>query len=220
MFNLFKKENTDLKHPIFNNNSWAVPKETVIGQHERKVTKINLKDNKECIVYDNFLEQRFFDDIFRVLTQANFPWYLNESVSNPGDGLFQFVHVFYDRNTWISNEERIISPVINTIHEVISEHPILIRIKANIRPRSYKLDPAPYHKDCTWLQDRKIWYTGILYVTDNDGYTFFEGCDEKIQSKENRFIVFPSDVSHSGTTSTNDQDGIKQHRILINFNWF
>ena len=212
--NIFPNQSKDLRDPIIETNSWTVPTEKIIGGHKREIKKIDIGNGKECTIYDNFLEQRFFDDIFRILTQANFPWYLNESVSNPGDGLFQFVHVFYDRNTWISNEERTISPVINTIHEVISEHPILIRIKGNIRPRSYELDPAPYHKDCTWLQDRKTWYTGILYVTNNDGYTFFEDCDEKIESVENRFIVFPSDVSHSGTAATNGQ------RILINFNWF
>lgn len=218
MLNFFQKK--EYKNPILQQNSWTVPKETLVGEHKREIQKIDLGDGKECVIYDNFLEQRFFDDIFRVMTQANFPWYLNESVSNPGDGLFQFVHVFYDRNAWCSHEERVLTPVIQTIHEVISNDPILVRIKANLRPRSENLDPAPYHKDCTWLQDRKTWYSGILYVTNNDGYTFFEDSDAKIESKENRFIVFPSDVSHSGTTSTNDQQGIKHHRILINFNWF
>ena len=47
-------------------------------------------------------------------------------------------------------------------------------------------------------------------MNNNNGYTFFENSDVKIESKENRFVVFDSDIAHSGTAATDD------HRFVIN----
>ena len=95
-----------------------------------------LPNGKKITVYDNFLEQYHFNLIFKTFTQANFPWYLNEIVVEPNDGLFQFVHVFYTGNEWCSHERNLLVSVIDRIGELISKHPILIRIKANLRTHS------------------------------------------------------------------------------------
>ena len=56
--------------------------------------------------------------------------------------------------------------------------------------------------------------TGILYLNTNNGKTFFK--DEKeIESIENRMVIFPTSMMHSGSTHTD-----QPVRVVINFNWF
>ena len=52
--------------------------------------------------------------------------------------------------------------------------------------------------------------TGLLYLNTNNGYTKIG--NKKIQSIENRIVIFPSDVYHFGTNATN-----LTNRTVINF---
>ena len=54
--------------------------------------------------------------------------------------------------------------------------------------------------------------TSILYLNTNDGYTEFED-GTKIESIENRWVSFPEDTKHRGTSCTNERV-----RVVINFN--
>jgi len=56
--------------------------------------------------------------------------------------------------------------------------------------------------------------TGIFYLNDNDGYTFF-GTGEEVESKANRLVTFPVNTPHSGTSCTNTQN-----RVVLNLNYF
>ena len=56
--------------------------------------------------------------------------------------------------------------------------------------------------------------TGVFYLNTNNGYTYFES-GERVDSVENRLLVFPSSKRHAGTTNT-DVD----YRCVINLNWF
>tara|TARA_R100001594_G_scaffold69691_1_gene103979 strand:+ start:930 stop:1532 length:603 start_codon:yes stop_codon:yes gene_type:complete len=180
-----------------------------------------LENGKKVTVYDNFLPQINFNDIFRVFTQSFFPWYLNEEMVEPNDGKFQFVHTFYTENEWKTRERNLLLPVVNEIEKQITPEPILIRIKANLRTHSTTLDESLLHTDCDWLKRPFLFNIGILYVNDNDGYTFFEGSDLKVQSKENRFVHFDSDIRHGGTAATWDPPlGKGKHRFVVNFNWY
>ena len=84
----------------------------------------------------------------------------------------------------------------------------LVRIKANLNPPTEKIVESAYHKD----QNFKC-KTAIYYVNNNNGYTLIG--KEKILSKENRIVLFDSDVKHLGTNSTNCNN-----RMVINFNYF
>jgi hypothetical protein len=214
MFNLFQNKSEKKEEEVYEHK---VPFDIIANPSPRKSEVIDLGNGRTVTVWDDFLITPWFDDLFKHITHANIPWYFNESVSNPKDGLFQFVHLYYNANEWISEDRRYVGTVLQTIHETFETDPILIRIKANLRPRSVSLDPAPLHTDCTWLTKREPapkWKTGILYVNNNNGHTFFENSDVKIESKENRFVVFDSDIAHSGTAATDEP------RYLINFNWF
>jgi hypothetical protein len=86
----------------------------------------------------------------------------------------------------------------------------LVRIKANINPHTEKLIE---HNDA-WHIDFPNMTTSILYLNTNDGYTMFE-TGKKVNSLENRLVIFDSNIKHTGTTCTN-QPG----RIVLNVNFF
>lgn len=217
MFNLFKTAKEEIaseQKEVFENK---VPFDIIANPSPRRSEVIDLGNGREVTVWDDFLVAPWFDELFKHITQSNIPWYLNDNVSTDSDGLYQLVHVYYSANEWISQDRRFVGTVIQTIHEEIDVDPIIIRIKANLRPKATSLNPAPLHTDCTWLTKREPspkWKTAIFYVNNNNGYTFFENSDVKIESKENRLLVFDSDIAHSGTAATDD------HRFVINFNWF
>ena len=215
MFNIFKNNlQKKEEEEVFENK---VPFDIIANPSPRRREVIDLGNGREVTLWDDFLITPWFDDLFKDITHANIPWYLNNSVSDPHDGLYQFVHVYYTANEWISENRRYVGTILQTIHEEYEIDPILIRVKANLRSKSASFDPAPFHTDCNWLTKREPtpkWKTAIFYVNNNNGYTFFENSDVKIESKENRFVVFDSDIAHSGTAATDD------HRYVINFNWF
>ena len=55
--------------------------------------------------------------------------------------------------------------------------------------------------------------TSILYLNTNNGYTEFED-GTKVESVANRFISFPIETKHRGTSCTD-----KKIRVVINFNY-
>ena len=53
----------------------------------------------------------------------------------------------------------------------------------------------------------------IIYLNSNDGYTFFED-GAKIESVENRCIIFPGNLKHAGTSCTDSN-----LRVVLNINY-
>ena len=87
------------------------------------------------------------------------------------------------------------------------------RIKVNCQTvsSSGKQVIQGYHTDNPY-KDCK---TAILYLDDADGYTIFQHNGQKVYSKSNRIVTFPSHLMHSGTTPVGSM-----RRMLINFNYF
>ena len=84
---------------------------------------------------------------------------------------------------------------------------ILIRCKANLNPYYKKVVEGGYHVDC------EHGWTAVYYVNTNNGYTKFKK-GKKITSKENRCVIFPSVIEHTGTTTSNEP-----FRCVINTNF-
>jgi len=55
--------------------------------------------------------------------------------------------------------------------------------------------------------------TAIFYINTNNGWTNFKNGD-KVESVENRLVIFDSNLEHEGVTCT---DEIR--RLVINFNY-
>ncbi len=87
------------------------------------------------------------------------------------------------------------------------------RIKVNCQTVSSSGEQViqGYHTDNPY-KDCK---TAILYLDDADGYTIFEHNNQKVYSKSNRIVTFPSHLMHSGTTPVGSM-----RRMVINFNYF
>ena len=109
----------------------------------------------------------------------------------------------------------IIKPIFATLNP-IGIH----RVKFNATPRTAKIKEKPLHYDVTGQEDADGNYTNIpnfnicvLYMNDNNGYTYFED-GQRVESKENRAVLFPSNLPHAGTSCT-DTD----LRVVLNIDY-
>jgi hypothetical protein len=156
-------------------------------------------------VIDNYLDVDQHLILKTIMESNEFPWFYYDSKVSTDKGLFkfQFNHIFYIDNNINSNFFNHLKPILDKLKPLS-----LVRIKANLNPPSENIVKCAYHTD----QNFKC-KAAIYYINDNNGYTLIG--KEKILSKENRIVLFDSDVKHLGTNSTNCNN-----RMVINFNYF
>jgi hypothetical protein len=161
-------------------------------------------------IIDNFLPENTFLEVKNLLDSSYFPWYkfdvLNdyEIICDPIYNT-QFIHVFYQRNVPVGEHTQILNPFLKLLN-VRS----LVKVKANLNPRTDKIIKHGFHTDF----DGDDLKTAVYYVNTNDGYTLFKN-GTKVESIQNRIVIFNVDNAHTGTTCTNSQ-----YRTVINFNYF
>jgi hypothetical protein len=157
-------------------------------------------------VIDNAISDSDFQNLKDKIMGSNFPWYYADTVAyeeEKGDD-FYFLHTFYDQCEPKSNYYNLIIPVLVKI-----QAKAIIRAKANAYPNINKFVKHNQH------QDYKFSHKGaIFYVNSNNGYTMLEN-GEKIESKENRLLLFNSSKLHNSTNCTD-----KKMRINFNINYF
>jgi len=153
-------------------------------------------------IVDNFLDKKDFLSLQSSLTAANFPWYYMTFKVHEGDGKDQFYHIY-------TNKDKLHSKNIDPIKPILKKLNIkkILRIKANLSLRKNENEESKMHID---FKDCK---TAIFYFNTNNGYTKFEK-SEKINSVENRIVIFNSNLRHCAVDCTD-----KQFRIVINFNY-
>jgi hypothetical protein len=162
-------------------------------------------------VIDNFISK--YD--FNILSSSinDIPWFFS-TISNGDDkdellceelNNFHFTHLFYKDYQITSDKCELIVPIIQKL-----DVRALVKIKANLTPRTNEIIKHCLHTDLDYNDS----YTAVYYANSNDGYTLFED-GTKIESIENRIVIFPSNMKHTGTTCTN-----QKNRIVINFNYF
>jgi hypothetical protein len=158
----------------------------------------------------NFITKEDYLTILETLTNNNFPWYYNncktDELINHGLHNFQFTHIFYNEYTIKSNFFYLVEPILKKINPLS-----ILRIKANLTTINNKIIPYDMHTDFDFKEN--FIKTGIYYINTNNGKTIFENSKE-ITSEENKFVIFPHNLKHSGTTHTDTKT-----RIVINFNW-
>jgi len=156
---------------------------------------------------DNFISKENFKLLKDQITSSNFPWYYQEGKVHPKDKIPSLTHVIFSNNKINSRWYEFIIPIIEKCNVKN-----LVRIKANLDIKKNENLKFSLHTD---VEDGfKNCKTGIFYINDNNGGTFFEN-GKFIKSVSNRFIFFPAKNKH-GTQIQTD----KNCRIVINFVWY
>jgi hypothetical protein len=162
-------------------------------------------------IIDNFLPTDQFLIIKEKMTSSWIEWAYNSFVTYVDSDLskdpcdFQFTHTFYYKGQPRSQWFELIDPILQKLNPSS-----IVRIKANLQTRTEKIVTHQYHLDHNNF-DGKI---AIFYVNTNNGYTIFED-GTKIESVENRLVIFDGNILHTGTTCTD-----QKVRVLINFMFY
>lgn len=156
---------------------------------------------------DGFLPREHWEGVQSLLLGNEFPWYLNSSTVDEEDGdpsNYQFVHGFYNNGMPNSGWMEMLTPLIAALDPLA-----LIRVKANLNPRTGRTFQFPLHVDVP----SEAVTTAVYYVNTNDGKTVFSS-GEFVESVANRLVRFNAMVPHSGTTCTD-----QKVRCVININY-
>tara|TARA_Y100000592_G_scaffold99659_1_gene176522 strand:- start:1264 stop:1758 length:495 start_codon:yes stop_codon:yes gene_type:complete len=160
----------------------------------------------DVTVIDSFLDKSDLEDLKSIVLSDYFPWYLNDGVSFPGDGEIQLTHTTFKDGNFVSSYTL---GGLDIFKEKLNFQTI-IRAKFNLLNRTPTLIEHGLHTD---IQDTDNAKTAILYLNTNDGYTRFED-GKKIESVENRLVLFDANIKHGGTSCTN-----KRYRAVFNLNY-
>ena len=153
-------------------------------------------------VKNNFFKKDDFNKMKYIITHPNFNWFLQHGVLRNENNIY-FSHIFYD-NIEIKSPfyKDIIIPFINKLK--IKK---LLRSKLNLYPKTHKQIIHGFHTDRTDKHN-----VILFYFNTNNGQTLFK--NKKINSKENKAVIFDGSLEHSSTTCT-DQN----YRITLNINY-
>ncbi len=153
-------------------------------------------------VKSNFFKKDDFNKMKYIVTHPNFNWFLQTSVVDKDDCIY-FSHLFYnDKEIKSPFYKDIIIPFINKLK--IKK---LLRSKLNLYPKTHKQIIHGFHTDRTDKHN-----VILFYFNTNNGQTLFK--NKKIDSKENKVVIFDGSLEHSSTTCTN-----KNYRITLNINY-
>jgi len=159
-------------------------------------------------VIDDFLPQHDFDILKQYLLGDSFTWHLTNSIAKQKHGLdqYQFSHVFFDlARPSLHNYSNFLQPLILKL-----KAKYILRVKANLRPRTSQGVLSEFHTDLDLNQQ-----TAIFYLNTNNGYTKFkdEHYDD-VPSVANRLVTFYGALEHCGCSCT-DQNT----RVVLNINY-
>ncbi len=165
-------------------------------------------------IYDRYLPFKSFSKIRDYITSPKIKWRFNEHKVSPLESTdsFQFVHTFYrvllpkGKQPGVSDDLVYLTPLLKQLNPSL-----VLKIKANITPRTPEPDKTDFHTDFELKMGHK---TAIYYINDNNGYTEFES-GEIVKSVANRLVVFDGSQVHRGVSCTD-----KKIRIVLNLNYF
>lgn len=169
-------------------------------------------------IIDNFLDQKSFLELREEIFSDDFPWYFSDvktySETNWEENELyncQHVHTFFAVRTKVkSGWYSLLVPILKRLK--VRD---IIRIKINSTPKTERIIKHNFHVD---IDDAKEFgypssTTTVYYLNTNDGYTEFE-TGERVNSVENRMVIFDSTTRHRSTTCTN-----QRRRVVLNFNY-
>lgn len=164
----------------------------------------------EVQVVDNFLPQEVFNKLQEFAMGGELPWFYSDTSVEENDGCPQYSHTAYFQWKPVSFAWDHVFPTIMQINPIG-----LFRVKFNSTSRTDKIVEKPLHYDITNddASETPGYMICILYINDNDGYTYFESGD-KIESVANRAVFIPGNTKHAGTSCTN-----ANRRVVLNINF-
>jgi hypothetical protein len=157
-------------------------------------------------IIDNAIDKEKFNDLKFVMMSLHFPWFYSSTVTNEKEksNSFYFIHLFYQDHGKNSEYFNLLQPIL----EILKPNAV-VRIKGNLYPNIGKKLQSPFHKDFEYKH-----MNAIFYLNKNNGPTVFK-TGEKVESVENRLIIFDSNKYHASTYCTD-----QKIRMNINFNYF
>ena len=169
-------------------------------------------------IIDNFLDRKSFLELREEIFSNDFPWYFSDvktySDTNWEENELyncQHVHTFFAVRTKVKSRwYSLLVPILKRL-----KARDIIRIKINSTPKTERIIKHNFHVD---IDDAKEFgypssTTTVYYLNTNDGYTEFE-TGERVNSVENRMVIFDSTTRHRSTTCTN-----QMRRVVLNFNY-
>jgi hypothetical protein len=165
-------------------------------------------------VFDNFLPSESFRFVQTQLLSPGWPWYFHDHVDYASESSnlekSQFSYQLYRSHSWHGAGESVVSPFLPHLKPLT-----LVRVKANLQVRTETRKQNSFHVDLLNpdLKPYPHLLTAIYYLNTNNGVTVFEDGTE-VESMENRMVIFPSAMKHTGTTCTD-----AKRRVVINFNY-
>jgi hypothetical protein len=166
----------------------------------------------EYKIIDNFLEKEEFYKFQKEIFNTNgVPWYYRNSqlTETPDDidDLGYFSLCFFNN---FSNDFNGFNYFLYKIYEKL-KCKALIQSRANLVLRQNEIKKLYFHTDYPFKCN-----TAILYMNTNNGATLLdENKKIKIDSVENRMVIFDSQIKHCSLIQSNDK-----RRIVININYF
>tara|TARA_B100001250_G_C19367886_1_gene600572 strand:+ start:55 stop:570 length:516 start_codon:yes stop_codon:yes gene_type:complete len=167
-------------------------------------------------VIDNFLPSYQFKQIYSIMMGSDFPWYYNPTILDEDSDDYiqdrwQLSHTFHHHDKGAqSSFNTLMEPIISRL-EIKPDN--LLRIKANLNPKTIFHRRGGYHTDIIRSSTRSNVKIALLYVNSNNGWTHIKGYG-KVKSVANRMVIFDCNLFHSGYTCTDEKT-----RVVINFNW-
>ncbi len=158
-------------------------------------------------VIDNFLSPSDFKLTQHFFFSEDFVWNFSNTIAGQkGLDQYQFTHTFFSLSKpFDSNYSNFLQPILNKLNAKY-----ILRIKANLRPRTPQGVLSPYHTDMDLNQQ-----TAIFYLNTNNGYTKFQDNSyPDVPSVANRLLTFYGGLKHCGCSCT-DQNT----RVVLNINY-
>jgi hypothetical protein len=156
-------------------------------------------------IIDNFLNIEKFKKLQEILFSENITWYWKKNMVINDD--YFFAHCLYNR--FVPQ-----SPIFDDfMYDFLNllKCKSLVTIRANLMLKKEKQYLSEFHVDrsfdCT---------TAIYYANTCNGYTLLDEDKKiKVESVENRMLIFNSQIKHCAVSQTDFE-----RRIVINFNYF
>lgn len=192
---------------------------------------LNMADHiKDIIVIEDCIQEDHQDNLEKLVTGSNFPWffypgtilptdveYTNECIVQKGSNPPQFSHFLTLEKFPFVNT---ISPVLDTITSVVKTNIRILKIKFNLLTKSSNTSHHWPHTDLDNLTDDVR--TGLYYVNDSDGPTYIfneyapkvkESVTEavKINPEKGKLVIFDSRRFHASSSPN-----IHNARIVLN----